>query len=95
MTNQPETAHHPQSNGKTERFNKTMVEMIRKYIADGFEQGEDILGPMASAYRNSVHSSTMECPYFLITARDPNMVVGRFLIPETELITNNFKFLVL
>ena len=81
------TAYHPQSNGMTERFNKTMVEMIRKYIADGFEQWEDILGPMASAYRNSVHSSTMESPYFLITARDPNMVVDRFLIPETELIT--------
>jgi hypothetical protein len=42
---------------------------------------------MASAYRNSVHSSTMESPYFLITARDPSMVIDRFLIPESELIT--------
>ena len=81
------TAYHPQSNGMTERFNKTMVEMIRKYIADGFERWEEVLGPMASAYRNSVHASTMETPYFLITARDPNMVVDRFLIPEPELIT--------
>jgi hypothetical protein len=81
------TAYHPQSNGMTERFNKTMVEMIRKYIADGFERWEEVLGPMASAYRNSVHASTMETPYFLITARDPNMVVDRFLIPEKELIT--------
>ena len=81
------TAYHPQSNGMTERFNKTVVEMIRKYIADGFEHWEEVLGPMASAYRNSVHSSTMESPYFLITARDPSMVIDRFLIPETELIT--------
>jgi transposase InsO family protein len=81
------TAYHPQANGMTERFNKTMVEMIRKYIADGFERWEEVLGPMASAYRNSVHASTMETPYFLITARDPNMVVDRFLIPEKELIT--------
>jgi hypothetical protein len=29
----------------------------------------------------------MESPYFLITARDPNMVVDRFLIPEPDLIT--------
>ncbi|KAI9556063.1 hypothetical protein GHT06_018630 [Daphnia sinensis] len=71
----------------TERFNKTVVDMVRKYIANGFEQWEEVLGPMASAYRNSVHSSTMESPYFLITARDPNMVVDRFLIPEPELIT--------
>ena len=70
-----------------ERFNKTVVEMIRKYIADDFEQWKDVLGLMASAYRNSVHSLKMESPYFFITARDPNMVVDRFLIPETELIT--------
>ena len=42
---------------------------------------------MASAYRNSVHSSTMESPYFLITARDPSMVIDRFLIPGKEKIT--------
>ena len=54
---------------------------------DGFENWEEVLGPMASAYRNSVHSSTMEIPYFLITARDPSMVIYRFLIPEKELIT--------
>ncbi|KAK4021819.1 hypothetical protein OUZ56_003728 [Daphnia magna] len=54
--------------------------MVRKYIANGFEQWEEVLGPMASAYRNSVHSSTMESP-------DPNMVVDRFLRPEPELIT--------
>ena len=81
------TAYHPQSNGMTERFNKTVVEMIRKYVDDGFENWEEALGPMASAYRNSVHSSTMESPYFLITARDPSMVIDRFLIPEPELIT--------
>ena len=81
------TAYHPQSNGMTERFNKTVVEMIRKYVDDGFENWEEALGPMASAYRNSVHSSTMESPYFFITARDPSMVIDRFLIPEPELIT--------
>lgn len=34
-----------------------------------------------------MHASTMESPFFLITARDPNMVVDRFLIPESESIT--------
>ncbi|KZS06393.1 Uncharacterized protein APZ42_030186 [Daphnia magna] len=81
------TAYRPQSNGMAERFNKTVVEMIRKYIDDGYEHWEEVLGPMASAYRNSVHSSTMESPYFLIMAKDPNMVVDRFLIKEAELIT--------
>ena len=46
------TVYHPQSNGITERFNKTGVEMVRQYIDDGFENWEEVLGPMASAYRN-------------------------------------------
>ena len=54
------TAYHPQSNGMTERFNKMVVEMVRKYIDDGFKNWEEVLGPMASAYKNSVHSSTMD-----------------------------------
>jgi hypothetical protein len=81
------TAYHPQSNGMTERFNKTVIDMVRKYVDDELENWEEVLGPMAAAYRNSVHASTMESPYFLITARDPNMVVDRFLIPESESIT--------
>ena len=46
------TAYHPKSNGITESFNKTAVEMVRQYIDDGFENWEEVLGPMASAYRN-------------------------------------------
>ena len=36
------TAYHPQTNGMTERFNKTVVEMIRKYIGDGYKQWEEV-----------------------------------------------------
>jgi transposase InsO family protein len=38
------TAYHPQSNGMTERFKKTVVEMVRKYIDDGFENWEEVDG---------------------------------------------------
>lgn len=87
------TAYHPQSNGLTERFNKTVVEMIRKYISDGYENWEEILGVVASAYRNSVHSSTLETPYFLNHGRDPTMVIDRFLIPQstTSLTPRDYK----
>jgi hypothetical protein len=52
------TAYHPQTNGLTERFNRTMMDMVRKYLRKGFAKWEDALGPIAFAYRNSVHSST-------------------------------------
>ena len=75
------TAYHPQTNGQTERFNKTVTEMIKKYIENGFEKWEDILGPVAFAYNNSTHSSTSKTPYFLNHGRDPVMPIDQFLLP--------------
>ena len=80
------TAYHPQSNGLTERFNKTVVEMLRKYLDDGFTNWEEMLGAVAFAYRNSVHSSTLETPYFLNHGRDPIMPLDRFFKPPTPFI---------
>ncbi len=74
-------AYHPQTNGQTERFNKTVTEMIRKYIENGFEKWENILGSVAFAYNNSTHSSTAETPYFLNHGRDPVMPIDQFLLP--------------
>jgi hypothetical protein len=74
------TAYHPQTNRQTESCNKTVTENIkvenreiRKYIENGFEKWEDILGPVAFAYNNSTHSSTSKTPYFLNHGRDPVM----------------------
>ncbi|KAI9551163.1 hypothetical protein GHT06_006378 [Daphnia sinensis] len=80
------TAYHPQTNGQTKRFNKTVVEMIRKYLENGFERWEDILGPVVFAYNNSVHSSTLETPYFLNHGRDPVMPIDQFLRPLPPVI---------
>ncbi|KAI9565040.1 hypothetical protein GHT06_008785 [Daphnia sinensis] len=75
------TAYHPQTNGLTERFNKTVVEMLRKYISEGYEDWEDMLGHVAFAYRHSINSSTHETPYFLNHGRDAVMPIDRWLQP--------------
>ncbi|KZS03091.1 Uncharacterized protein APZ42_034268 [Daphnia magna] len=85
------TAYNPQTNGETERFHKTVVEMIRKYLENGFERWEDILGPVVFAYNNSVHSSTLETPYFLNHGRDPVMPIDQFLRPLPALVKINFS----
>ena len=72
-------AYHPQTNGLTERFNRSMVEMIRKYLDKGFSRWEDLLGPVAFAYRFSVHSSTDETPNILNHCRDPVLPIDQFL----------------
>ncbi|KZS04181.1 Uncharacterized protein APZ42_032918 [Daphnia magna] len=86
------TAYHPQTNGLTERFNKTVVEMLRKYMEQGFPKWEEVLGPVAFAYRNSVHSSTLETPYFLNHGRDPVVPIDQFLQkPANFIIPSDYK----
>ncbi|KZS04650.1 Uncharacterized protein APZ42_032361 [Daphnia magna] len=56
------TAYHPQTNSLTKRFNKTVAEMLWKFKGEGFPKWENMLGPVAFLYRNSVHSSSLETP---------------------------------
>ena len=79
------TAYHPASNGETERFNRTLISMLRKTLEDGAHGNwEEALGDVCFAYRASPHSSTLESPYYLVHGRDPNIPIARLLnaIPE-------------
>lgn len=78
------TSYHPQSNGLTERFNRTMMEMLRKCTKDGYEDWEEMLGHVAFAYRHSVNASTHETPYFLNHGRDAVMPIDTFLTPYSN-----------
>lgn len=73
------TSFHPQSDGASERWNRSLITMIRHYINDGHNDWEDLLKPLRFAYMNSVHSSTNETPYFLVSGRDPVMLIDRIL----------------
>ena len=56
-----------------------MLEMLRKYLVDGYEDWEEMLGHVAFAYRHSVNSSTYETPHFLNHGRDAVMPIDIFL----------------
>lgn len=65
-----------------------MMEMLRKYTEDGYDDWEEMLGHVAFAYRHSVNSSTQETPYFLNHGRDAVMPIDMFLTPYSkELVT--------
>jgi hypothetical protein len=64
-----------------------MMDMVRKYLRKGFAKWEDALGPIAFAYRNSVHSSTNETSYFLNHGRDPVLPIDKFLRVRNHIST--------
>ncbi|KAI9554901.1 Retrovirus-related Pol polyprotein [Daphnia sinensis] len=74
------TAYNPASNGHTERFNRTLTTMLRKELEDGCNDNwENILGEVCFAYRTSIHSSTLESPFFMVYGRDANLPINNFL----------------
>ncbi|KZR97625.1 Uncharacterized protein APZ42_007392 [Daphnia magna] len=61
------TVYNPAGNGETERFNRTLTVMLRKELKDGEHANwENMLEDVLFAYRSSVHSSTLETPYYLL-----------------------------
>ena len=51
------TALHPQSDGMVERFNKTLEDMISKYIITDQRHWDSSLSLLLMAYRYSKHES--------------------------------------
>ena len=60
---------HPQGNGQVERFNKTLVKMIKAYIKDQ-DEWDLHLGCLTGAYRATPHESTGLTPNMVMLGRE-------------------------
>jgi hypothetical protein len=67
------TAYHPQTDGQTERLNRTLEEMLRSFLADNPSNDWVELLPKAEyAYNDSQHEGTKKTPFFLEHGQHPN-----------------------
>ena len=57
------TTHHPQTNGLTERMNRTLISLIRKYVHEFPRRWAEFLPLFELAYNAQVHSSTQISPF--------------------------------
>ena len=67
------TSYRPQTNGLTERFNRTLCEMLSNYVNDGQSDWDSFLPIVLFAYRASRQSSTGESPFRLLYSRMPRL----------------------
>jgi hypothetical protein len=59
------TAYHPQTDGQTERLNRTLEEMLRSYVAYDMRDWDVLLPAVEFAYNSSVQASTKHTPFYL------------------------------
>lgn len=66
------TAYHPQTDGQTERTNRTLQEYLRHYVNEKQEEWDQYLTAAEFTYNNTVHSSTKYTPFQLVYGVHPN-----------------------
>jgi hypothetical protein len=67
--------------------------MLRTQLKDGnHKDWEDLIYPLLFAYRNSIHSSSNETPYYIIHGRDANIPINEFLgaIPKRNISPSDY-----
>jgi transposase InsO family protein len=67
------SSYHPRTNGMTERLNRTLKSMLKKYC-DGFpEKWDKCLNAAEFALRVRVHTVTGFSPFYLLYGRHPQL----------------------
>ena len=67
------TAYHPQTDGQTERANRTLLQGLRAYTNAHHDDWDSHLPVLELAYNNSVHASTGFTPFFLNHGTNPRL----------------------
>lgn len=67
------TAFHPETDGQTERANRTLLENLRSFVSQHQDDWELHLPILEMAYNNSVNASTGHTPFYLNYGYHPRM----------------------
>lgn len=83
------TAYHPQTNGLTERLNKTIADMISMYVNVEHKNWDDVLPYVIFAYNTAVQETTGFTPFRLVHGREVTTMLDAMLLPAgTEALTS-------
>ena len=69
------SAYHPAGNGQAERFNRTLITMLRTLPEDKKKRWNLYLDNITLAYNSAIHSTTGYSPYFLFFGRNPTLSI--------------------
>lgn len=75
------TPYHPQSNGLVERFNRTVLGMLTKYVSADRNDWDEKLPFLMMAYRSSIHESTGYTPSRMMLGREAELPIDLLFGP--------------
>lgn len=81
-THRKTTAYHPQTNGLTERLNKTLADMMSMYIDVDHKNWDEILPYVTFAYNTARQETTRVTPFSLVYGREVTTLLDAMLPHE-------------
>ena len=78
------TAYHPETDGQTERTNRTMKTYLRIYSNQRQNNWVSLLPMAQMAYNNKVSESTGKTPFFANYGKHPNLFLRTYPSQKTE-----------
>ena len=89
------TSFHPQTDGQTERANRTLEDMLRSYISPCQTDWDEHLTAVEFAINNSWHESTRDTPFYLNYGQHPltpiNLSNGPPRVPAATAFVNRMQ----
>jgi len=78
------TANHPQTDGQSERANRTIEEILRCYVSPHHDDWDDHLATLEFAYNDSIQASTGVTPFYANYGRHPYSPLALFFPPARK-----------
>ena len=88
MSKSRTTPYHPQGNGMTERFNRTLLSMLGTLESSQKLDWAMHVQTLTHAYNNTRHESTGFSPYYLMFLRHPKLPIDVLVPPPDESMPN-------
>ena len=82
------TAYHPQSDGQTERVNRTLEDMLRHWCSPDHDDWDDHLKLAEFATNNAWHESVNESPFMLTFGQHPYTPASMFRLDKDGKLKN-------
>jgi hypothetical protein len=79
------TAYHPQTNGKVERFNNTLVNMLAMYVSMKQNNWDKFIPYARFAYNTSRHELNKFSPCFMLFGVEPEYLVDAMVRTDSDI----------